>query len=138
MGRILAIDYGSKRCGIAVTDPLKLIASGLTTVNTIDLMTFLKSYFASEPVESIVVGEPKQMNAGPSEIEAEIAGFLEDFKVEYPNVAIERVDERFTSKIAYRSLIDSGLPKNKRRDKGLIDEVSATLILQTFLTKSEF
>lgn len=135
MGRILAIDYGTKRSGIAVTDELQIIASGLTTVATKDLMKFLKNYISSEPVELIVIGEPKQMNNEASESEKYIQEFIERLTQAIPNVPIKRVDERFTSKMAFQTMIDSGLKKNQRKNKALVDEISATLILQSYLYK---
>ncbi|WP_417881989.1 Holliday junction resolvase RuvX [Xanthomarina gelatinilytica] len=133
MGRILAIDFGKVRTGIAVTDELQLIASGLETVATKDLISFLKNYTATEQVELFVVGEPKQMNNEPSESEALIIPFLEKLTKAFPKIPIERVDERFTSKIAFQTMIDSGLSKKKRKNKALVDEISATLILQSYL-----
>jgi len=133
MGRILAIDYGKIRTGIAVTDELQIIASGLETVATSDLLAFLKAYIALENVELFVVGEPKQMNNEPSESEALIVPFLEKLKISFPNIPIERVDERFTSKMAFQTMIDSGLSKKKRKNKALVDQISATLILQNYL-----
>jgi putative Holliday junction resolvase len=135
MGRILAIDYGTKRTGIAVTDELQIIASGLTTVATKDLMKFLKNYISSEPVELIVIGEPKQMNNEASESEKYIQEFIEKLTKAIPNVPFKRVDERFTSKMAVQSMLDSGLKKNQRKNKALVDEISATLILQSYLYK---
>lgn len=135
MGRILSIDYGTKRCGIAVTDELKMIASGLTTVETKDLVEFLQDYFLTENVELLVVGEPKQKDGLPSEVEVEIRKFLEKFTKTFPKMPIKRVDERFTSKMAVQTMIDSGLKKKKRQDKSLIDEISATIILQAYLNQ---
>lgn len=133
MARILAIDYGMKRTGIAVTDELQIIASGLTTVNTKELLSFLKEYISKEDVELFVVGEPKQMNNTASESEVLILPFLEKLKKQFPNIPIYRVDERFTSKMAFQTMIDSGLKKNQRKNKALVDEISATLILQSYL-----
>ncbi|MEO1031766.1 MAG: Holliday junction resolvase RuvX [Bacteroidota bacterium] len=135
MGRILAIDYGTKRTGLAVTDELQIIASGLTTVATKDLLQFLKDYVASENVEKFVVGEPKQMDNTASESEVHIQKFLEQLTKVIPHIPIERVDERFTSKMAFQTMIDSGLKKKQRQNKALIDEISATLILQSYLSK---
>ena len=137
MGRILAIDYGEKRCGIAVTDELQLIASGLNTVSTPDLLPFLDSYIADQPVDYIVIGQPLQKDGSPSSIEPQIQGFINDFSKEHPSIPIARQDERFTSKIASKSMIASGLSKKKRRDKALIDEISATLILQSFMSRKD-
>jgi putative Holliday junction resolvase len=133
MSRILAIDYGSKRTGIAVTDELQIIASGLTTVATNDLIAFLKDYTKKEMVELFLVGEPKQMDNSPSESEALIIPFIKKLEKEFPNIIIKRVDERFTSKMAFQTMIDSGLKKNQRKNKALVDEISATLILQSYL-----
>lgn len=133
MARILALDYGTKRTGIAVTDELKMIASGLTTVNTLELMKFLEDYFKNEKVERVLVGEPKRMDDSPSQSEVHIQEFLKRFTEKFPDMPVERVDERFTSKMAVQSMIDSGLKKKKRRNKALVDEISATIILQTWL-----
>lgn len=133
MGRILALDYGSKRTGIAITDEMKLIASGLTTVATSELMEFLKKYIASEKVALILVGEPKQKDGTHSNIEQEIQKFLKKFTNVFPDLEVKRVDERYTSKMAFQTMIDSGLKKKQRRNKALIDEISATIILQQYL-----
>lgn len=133
MGRILALDYGKKRTGIAVTDELQIIASGLTTVETKDVFSFLKKYVTSEKVEVFVVGEPKQMDNTPSESEVLIQKFIKQLQKNFPDIPIERVDERFTSKMAFQTMIDAGLKKKKRQNKELIDEISATLILQNYL-----
>jgi putative holliday junction resolvase len=133
MGRVLALDFGRVRTGIAVTDELQLIASGLTTVKTSDLLTFLKNYTSKETVDSFVVGLPKQMNNEPSESEILITHFLKKIQKAFPQTSIIRVDERFTSKMAFQSMIDTGLKKKHRRNKALIDEISATIILQSFL-----
>ncbi|MFK8268078.1 Holliday junction resolvase RuvX [Capnocytophaga cynodegmi] len=135
MSRILAIDYGSKRCGIAVTDPLRIIASGLTTVATDELITFLKKYISEEKVTEIVMGQPKRMNNEFSDIEKEIQKKVELLEKEFPEIIIVREDERFTSKMAFQSMIDSGLGKKQRQNKALIDEISATLILQNYMNK---
>jgi putative holliday junction resolvase len=133
MSRILAIDYGLKRTGIAVTDELQIIASGLTTVATNDLISFLNDYLKKEKVELFLVGEPKQMDNTASESEALIIPFINRLEKEFPSIPIKRVDERFTSKMAFQTMIDSGLKKNQRKNKALIDEISATLILQSYL-----
>ena len=133
MPRILAIDYGLKRTGIAITDELQIIASGLTTVATNEVIAFLKDYTKKENVELFLVGEPKQMDNTPSESEALIIPFINRLEKEFPNIPIKRVDERFTSKMAFQTMIDSGLKKNQRKNKALIDEISATLILQSYL-----
>ncbi len=133
MARILAIDYGTKRTGIAVTDELQIIASGLTTVATKELLSFLKDYISKEKVELFLVGEPKQMNNEVSESEASIQIFLKKLSEAIPEMPIKRVDERFTSKMAFQTMIDSGLKKGQRKDKALVDEISATIILQSYL-----
>lgn len=133
MARILAIDYGKNRTGIAVTDELQIIASGLTTVPTDELLQFLESYLAKEKVELFLVGKPKQMDSSASESEILIKPFIEKLKNKFPTIAIERVDERFTSKMAFQTMIDSGLKKKQRQNKALIDEISATIILQSYL-----
>ena len=133
MARIIAIDYGSKRTGVAITDPLQLIASGLTTVETKQLMPFLKNYFKEEDVETMVIGEPKRMNNEPSDIEGDIIRFRESVSRTFPKLKTVRQDERFTSKMAFQTMIDSGLSKKKRQNKATIDEVSATIILQDYL-----
>ena len=132
MGRILALDFGTKRTGIAVTDELQLIASGLTTVNTTDLLDFLKKYFSEENVELILLGEPKRMNNEASHVETEILKFRESLE-KITSIPIKRVDERFTSKMAAQTMLDSGLKKKQRKNKALLDEISATIILQTYL-----
>lgn len=133
MGRILAIDFGTKRCGIAITDPMQLIASGLTTVQTHLMESFLTKYVVDEKVVGFVVGKPYQMNFHDSESEQQIVVFLDQLRSWFPEMNISRVDERFTSKIAKQSLIESGVKKQQRKQKKTIDEISATLILQTYL-----
>lgn len=135
MARIVALDYGKVRTGIAVTDELQLIASGLTTVKTNTLLDFLKTYTASEKVEAFIVGEPKQMNNTPSESEVLIQGFLKQLVQNFPNIPVHRQDERFTSKMAFQTMLDSGLKKKQRRNKALVDEISATIILQAYLNR---
>ncbi|WP_299395475.1 Holliday junction resolvase RuvX [uncultured Gelidibacter sp.] len=133
MARILAIDYGTKRTGIAVTDELQIIASGLTTVATKGLLPFLKDYISKEKVELFLVGEPKQMNNEVSESEESIQSFLTKLAKTIPEIPVKRVDERFTSKMAFQTMIDSGLSKGQRKNKALVDEISATIILQSYL-----
>jgi len=135
MSQILAIDYGKKRTGIAVTDDLQMIASGLTTVETSKLLSYLKKYLETAAVELFVVGEPKQMDNSPSESEPYIHSFLKKLKNTFPEVPIVRMDERFTSKIAFQTMIEAGISKKKRQNKALVDEISATLILQSYLSK---
>ena len=117
MARILALDFGTKRTGIAVTDELQIIASGLTTVNTKELLQFLKNYIKKEQVELFLVGEPKQMDNTASESEIHIAPFIGKLEKAFPNIPVQRVDERFTSKMAFQTMIDSGLKKNQRKNK---------------------
>ena len=133
MARILSIDYGKKRTGIAVTDPLQLIAGGLATVSTSELFDWLKAYLAKEPVERIIIGEPKQPNGQPSENLARVQQFVNRWKKAFPEVPIEYYDERFTSVLAHQAMIDGGLKKKARQDKGLVDEISATIILEDYL-----
>ena len=133
MGRILAIDYGRKRVGLAVTDPLQLIANRLTTVQAHVIFDFLTDYFSKEEVDLVVVGYPKTMKDEPSESIRYINPFLKQFQKKFPTVELELVDERFTSKIAFQTMIDAGLKKNDRQNKELVDAISATLILQFYL-----
>lgn len=133
MSRLLAIDYGQKRVGLAVTDQEQLIASALTTVHAKDIMDFLKDYVQKENVSVFIVGEAKNLNGLPSESSQFIEPFVKRLKKEFPKIEIARVDERFTSKIAFQSMIDAGLKKSMRRNKSLVDKISATLILQSFL-----
>jgi len=133
MGIALAIDYGIKRTGIAVTDQEQIIATGLTTVPTGELMDFLTDYLHKNHVEVIVVGEPKRLDGTPGTLEPHIKQLISKIKNQYPELTIVRIDERFTTSLAQQSLIESGVPKMKRRNKALHDEVSATLILQSWL-----
>ena len=133
MGRILSIDYGKKRCGIAVTDPLKIIPGGLATVDTSALMAFLDDYLRRETVERIVVGEPRQNNGEPSENYARVKSWAGQFRKLHPDIPLEFYDERFTSVLAHRAMLDGGLKKKARQNKSLVDEISATIILQDFL-----
>jgi putative holliday junction resolvase len=135
MARVLAIDYGQKRTGIAVTDDLQIIASGLTTIGSETLISFLKDYFEKENVIKVLIGEPKQMNGEPSQSTEVIEKFVTQFKAAFPDMAILRVDERFTSKMAFQTMIDSGLKKKQRQNKALIDEISATIMLQDYLSR---
>lgn len=138
MPRILAIDYGQKRTGIAVTDDLQIIGSGLTTIPSETVIAFLKDYFAKENVAKVLIGEPKQMNGQPSESAPIIEAFVVKFKAAFPEMQLERVDERFTSKMAFQTMIDSGLKKKQRQNKALIDEISATIMLQDYLSRKMF
>ena len=133
MGRIVAIDYGTKRTGVAVTDEMQIIASGLTTVETPKLIDFLKEYIQTEPVDLLVIGEPKQRDGSHSHVEESIRECMEQMMKILPDLKIERMDERFTSKMAFQTMIDSGLKKQQRRNKALVDEISATIILQDYL-----
>ncbi len=133
MSRIIGIDFGRKRVGLAITDPMQRIASGLTSVSADAIFSYLASYLQSEAVACFVVGLPRQMNYECSESEPYILEFIEDLKAHFPDIPVRRVDERFTSKIAVQSMIAGGLKKEKRRDKALVDEISATLILQNYL-----
>lgn len=138
MGRILAIDYGKKRVGLAVTDPLKIIANKLDTVPAHEIWDFLKDYFQKEQVECIVVGYPRQMNNEVSEAVLYIDPFLNRFRKLYPGMPLELVDERFTSKMAFQTMIDAGLKKKARQNKETIDAVSATIILQSYMEQQKY
>lgn len=137
MGRLLAIDYGRKRVGVAVTDPLQLIATGLCTVPASDIITFLKKYVESESVDRIIVGLPKQMDNSASESSKYIKPFLVQLAKNLPSIPVEEYDERFTSKLAQKAIIDAGVKKMDRRDKSLVDMVSATIILQSYMQSKE-
>ena len=138
MGRIISIDYGQKRVGIAVTDENQIIANALTTVHAKDIIEFLKDYIENEKVDRFVIGEPRQMNYQPSESVKYIDAFIRKLKKEFPEIGVDRMDERFTSKIAKQTIIAAGLKKKERQNKALIDTISATLILQSYLeTRSE-
>lgn len=133
MGRILSIDYGRKRTGLAVTDPLQIIAGGLATVATSELFDWLQAYVVKESVERIVIGEPRQTNGEPSENLARVQQFVNRWRKAVPSVPIEYYDERFTSVLAHQAMIDGGLHKKARQNKGLVDEISATIILEDYL-----
>lgn len=137
MARILAIDYGQKRTGIAVTDEMQMIGSGLTTIPSETALVFLAVYFAKEKVERVLIGDPKQMNGQPSQSAPLIEAFIEKFIIRFPDMPLEKVDERFTSKMAFQTMIDSGLKKKQRQDKALIDEISATILLQDYLSRKK-
>ncbi len=137
MGRILAIDYGRKRVGIAVTDEMQIIATGLKTVHVKDIWDFLKDYLNSEKVDCIVVGEPKDMQNRPSEASRYIEPFVNRLRKTYTEMKIERFDERFTSKMARDTMLAGGLKKKKRQDKALVDTISATIILQSYMNARE-
>ena len=138
MARILSIDYGRKRTGLAVTDPLQIIAGGLATVATSELFEWLQAYIAREPVERIVIGEPRQPNGEPSENLARVQQFVNRWRKAVPNIPIEYYDERFTSVLAHQVMIDGGLHKKARQNKGLVDEISATIILEDYMRSRKF
>jgi putative Holliday junction resolvase len=138
MARIMAFDYGSKRIGIAVTDPLQMIATGLETVHPDKVIDFIKNYIKTEQVEMFVIGEPLQMDSSPSEITPHIVGFIRKLKKLFPEIPQERMDERFTSVMAQRTMIEGGASKKQRRNKGLIDTISATIILQSYLERKSY
>ena len=138
MARILAVDFGGKRVGLAVTDTLQMIAGGLTTVATKEIFVFLKNYFAKEIVECIVVGEPKRLNNTETHSTEMTEKFVKELKQKYPSLKVERMDERFTSKMAFQTMIDGGLKKKDRRNKETVDMVSATIILQSYMEELNF
>ena len=133
MGRLIAIDYGKKRTGIAVSDPLQIIANGLTTVKTSEIFDFLQDYLQKEEVTTIVVGLPKQMSGEMSENMQRVEVFVNKLRQRYPSIPIEYYDERFSSKMAHQAMIDGGLKKKARQNKALVDEISATIILQGYM-----
>ena len=133
MGSLIGIDFGTKRTGLACTDPLKIIASGLKNLATPEVIPFLKKYCEMEDVDTFVVGKPLQKDGSPAEVEVDIKNFIKKLQNQFPSQSIERYDERYTSKLAFQSMIDGGLKKKQRADKGMIDQVSATLILQSYL-----
>ena len=138
MGRILALDYGQKRVGIAVTDESRIIANGLATIHVKDLMAFLKEYIGKENVDCIVVGEPRDMKNRASDAARFIEPFVKHLKKQFPDIVVDRMDERFTSKMAFQTMIDAGLKKKSRRNKELVDTISATLILQSYMESMVF
>lgn len=138
MSRIMAFDYGSKRVGIAVTDPLQMIAHGLTTVKSAEVISFVTSYLKTEKVEAFVVGEPKQNDNSPSSAAGVINAFVKLLQKKFPEISISRVDERFTSRLASLAILSSGIKKMERRNKALVDEVSATIILQSYLESDQY
>lgn len=133
MGNLIAIDYGTKRTGLAHTDSGQIIASGLTSLATDRVLNYLKEYCKTQTVDAFVIGEPRQKDGTSSAIETEILAFISTLKKVFPAILVERYDERFTSKIAFQTMLDAGLKQKKRRDKGLVDQISATLILQSYL-----
>jgi len=138
MGRIIAIDFGTKRTGIAVTDLLKIIATGLTTLQTKDVLDFLTTYLKSEQVECIVIGEPKTLANEDSNIAPKVNEFVKKLKEKFPNIPIDRMDERFTSKIAQQTMLAGGLKKKDRQNKATVDRISATIILQDYMSLKGF
>lgn len=138
MGRILGIDYGRKRCGIAVTDPLKIIANGLTTVPSHTLIEFLQDYTKKENVERIIVGLPKQLNGNPSESMNYITPFLNRLRKVLPDIPVEMYDERFTSTIAHKAMLDGGMKKKDRQNKEIVDTIAASIILNDYLQSNKF
>ena len=137
MGRLLAIDYGSKRCGLAVSDSLKLIAGGLATVSTSDLLRFLADYAAKESIDIIIIGEPRQMNGTESQTMPMIRSLADKLKRLFPSIKIVFYDERFTSVLAHKAMIDGGMKKKKRRQKAVVDEISATIILEDYMNSAK-
>lgn len=133
MGRIIAIDYGNKRVGVAVTDPLQLIATPLDTVHAKDILAFLKAYVQREEVESMVVGMPRTLGNNPTDVTSAVVGFVRKLKQQHPGMQVYTHDERFTSKMAFQAMIAGGLKKKDRQNKATVDKVSATIILQSFL-----
>lgn len=133
MPRILAFDYGTKRIGMAVTDPLQIIATGLDTVHPKDIVEYLKKYLTAEPVEAFVFGDPKQMDGSPSETAQHVKGFAKTIRKTFPDIPQHWIDERFTSKLAHQAIMQSGLKKQDRKNKERIDTISATIILQYFM-----
>lgn len=138
MARILSIDYGKKRTGLAVTDPLQIIAGGLATVSTQELYTFLEDYIKKEQVELFVIGDPKQADGSPSENKGRITEFINRWKNKHPDLPIILFDERFTSVLAHRAMIDGGMKKGKRQDKAVVDKIAATIILEDYLQSQEY
>ncbi len=138
MGRILSIDYGKKRTGIAVSDPLQMIATGLDTVETAKLFDFLATYFEQEVVEEIVVGEPLLENGKAAQNLPRVHTFIAQFKAKYPSIKVTLQDERYTSREAKRTIVQSGIKKNKRRDKSLVDKIAAVIILQQYIEKKHY
>lgn len=135
MARILAIDYGKKRTGLAVTDPFQIIANGLTTVATPELIPFLKNYFANEPVELVLIGLPKSLRNDDTHATPLVEAFIKNFPTHFPNMPLKTLDERFTSKMAFQTMIDSGLKKKDRQNKALVDEISAVILLQGYMNQ---
>jgi len=138
MPRLLAIDYGTKRCGIAVTDTLQLVANALTTVHSKDLEQFLATYLLTEAVSTIVIGMPRQLDGNPSVNAQHVVGFIRKIAAKYPQIPIVQIDERFTSSIAHQTLLTAGASKKQRADKALVDSVAAVIILQSYMEQQAF
>lgn len=138
MARLLCIDYGKKRTGIAVSDPLQIIATGLTTVDTGILMPFLKNYFINEPVETIVIGDPKNLDDSDTHATPLVAKFIKNLEKEFPGMPIVKVDERYTSKMAKRAMIEMGMKKKDRQNKRNVDEIAATMMLQEYMANDHY
>lgn len=138
MSRIVCIDYGKKRCGIAVTDPLRIIASGLTTVETDSLIWYLKGYFKEEVVDLVLVGYPLALDGSPTDATSAVEKFIRNFRKVFPDMALEQIDEQYSSALASRALSESGMKKKDRERKGAIDEMAATLLLQEYLGHSGY
>lgn|SRR5690606_3274117 len=136
MSRIICLDYGLKRTGIAVTDPMRIIASALNTIDTKELMNFLKSYISSEPVGKILIGEPYNLDGSDTHATRPVKDFMKKLKKEFPSIEIESIDEQFSSKMAMRAMIDMNMKKKKRREKGMIDQIAAAIMLQEYLENS--
>ena len=136
MSRILAIDYGMRRTGLAVTDPLKIIANGLTTVETKELIPYLKKYFLQEAVELIIIGEPKNLDDSDTHATPLVLKIIKELEKHFPGIPVKKVDERYSSRLAVRSMVESGMKKKDRRNKALIDEIAATIILQQYLQET--
>lgn len=136
--RIMAFDYGTKRVGIAVTDPLQIIANGLTTLHPDEIWPFLQNYLATEQVERFIVGKPVQMDGTPSQSASHVVGFVRKLQKTFPDIPVHDMDERFTSKMASAAIAQSGMPKNKRQNKALVDTISATILLQDYLSSKTF
>ncbi|WP_132055187.1 Holliday junction resolvase RuvX [Pseudocnuella soli] len=133
MGRIMAIDYGGKRTGLAVTDPLQIIASALTTIETHKLLQFLKEYFAKEPVDAVIIGMPLNWDDTATHATPLVKGFIKTFKKNFPLIPLTEVDERYTSKMASKAMVEMGMKKKQRQDKGMVDQIAATIMLQEYM-----
>ena len=136
MARILAIDYGLKRTGIAVTDPLQIIASALTTIESAKIFTFLSEYFKKETVELILIGDPRNLDDSPTDISDDVHRVIKILQKKFPEIPVKTIDERYSSVLAARAMIDMNLKKSRRREKGIIDQVAATMMLQDYLSKA--